>query len=96
MVSKPSSRARASATETTRSLNEWVGLAASFLTHTSLAGRARSASRSARSSGVQPAGSVPLRRRLDGQEVAVAPQRVRARPGSGGAARPDRRRHAAA
>ena len=35
IVWKPSSRARASATETTRSLNEWVGLAASFLIHTS-------------------------------------------------------------
>ncbi len=31
IVSKPSSWARASATETTRSLNEWVGFAVSFL-----------------------------------------------------------------
>ncbi len=54
-MSKPSSRARAAATETTRSLNECVGLAASFLTHTSRRPR-RSARRSARISGVQPGG----------------------------------------
>ena len=76
IVWKPSSRARASATDTTRSLNECVGLAASFLIHTSRR-PSRSASRSARSSGVQPAGSVPCGGRLTGQEVAVAPQRVR-------------------
>ena len=52
---KPSSRARAEATATTRSLNEWVGFAASFLTHTSRRPSC-SASRSARISGVQPAG----------------------------------------
>ena len=57
-VSYPSSRARAIATDTTRSLNEWVGLAASFLIHTS-SRPIRSASRSARISGVQPACSVP-------------------------------------
>ena len=75
-VSKPSSRARASATATTRSLNECVGLAASFLTHTSPRPR-RSASRSARTSGVQPAGSARAAPRagrcLEGQEVGVAP-----------------------
>src|SRR5207302_3301775 len=54
-TSKPSSRARALATDTTRSLKECVGLAASFLTHTSLR-PSRSASRSALISGVQPAG----------------------------------------
>ena len=58
IVSKPSSRARASATDTTRSLNECVGLAASFLIHTSPSPSC-SASRSAFSSGVQPAGSMP-------------------------------------
>ena len=58
-VWKPSSRALASATDTTRSLNEWVGLAASFLTHTSPSPSA-SASRGARTSGVQPAGSAYL------------------------------------
>src|SRR3979409_1671484 len=55
IVSKPSSRARVTATETTRSLNECVGLAASFLTHTSPRPR-RSASRPAPLSGVRPAG----------------------------------------
>ena len=54
-VVKPSSRARAVATETTRSLKECVGLAASFLTHTSRT-PSRAARRSARMSGVQPAG----------------------------------------
>jgi hypothetical protein len=46
---------RAIATETTRSLNECVGFAASFLIHTSPRPR-RSASRSALISGVQPDG----------------------------------------
>jgi hypothetical protein len=55
-VSKPSSRALASATATTLSLNEWVGFAASFLTHTS-PNPSRSASRSARISGVSPGSS---------------------------------------
>ena len=65
IVSKPSSRARATATETTRSLNECVGFAASFLIHTSPRPR-RSASRSALISGVQPAG------RADSDEARVA------------------------
>src|SRR5271166_6288895 len=69
IVSKPSSRARVTATETTRSLNECVGLAASFLTHTSCRPR-RSASLSARISGVQPAG--------ERQKVRVAPDVLRA------------------
>src|SRR5215212_6989898 len=56
IVSKPSSCALATATDTTRSLNEWVGLAASFLTQTSRRPIA-SASRGARISGVAPAGS---------------------------------------
>ena len=56
MVSKPSSCARASATDTTRSLNEWVGLAVSFLTHSSRS-PSRAARRSAFTSGVQPVGS---------------------------------------
>jgi hypothetical protein len=55
MVPNPSSSARASATETTRSLNEWVGFAVSFLIHTSR-NPSRSASRCARTSGVQPVG----------------------------------------
>ena len=56
MVSNPSSCARARATETTRSLNECVGFAVSFLTQSS---RIPSlwARRSARTSGVQPVGS---------------------------------------
>ena len=56
MVSNPSSCARARATETTRSLNECVGLAVSFLTQSS---RIPSfcARRSARTSGVHPVGS---------------------------------------
>ncbi len=56
IVSKPSSRARASAMETTRSLNECVGFAVSFLMYSSRSPR-RSARRSARTKGVQPAGS---------------------------------------
>jgi hypothetical protein len=56
IVSNPSSWARASAIETTRSLKECVGLAVSFLTQTSRRPR-RAASRSAFTSGVQPAGS---------------------------------------
>ena len=56
MVSKPSSRARASAIETTRSLNECVGFAVSFLIHSSRS-PSRAARRSAFTSGVQPAGS---------------------------------------
>ena len=59
IVWKPSSRARAVATDTTRSLKEWVGLAASFLTHTSRKPR-RCASRSALIKGVHPAGN-PVR-----------------------------------
>jgi hypothetical protein len=55
-VSNPSSTARASAIETTRSLNECVGLAVSFLIHSSPM-PSRSASRSARTSGVMPVGS---------------------------------------
>ena len=55
-VSNPSSWARARAIETTRSLNECVGLAVSFLTHTSRS-PSRSARRPARTSGVQPVGS---------------------------------------
>ena len=55
-VSKPSSWARARATETTRSLNECVGLAVSFLIQSSLI-PSLWARRSARTSGVQPVGS---------------------------------------
>ncbi len=51
---KPSSRAAVMATETTRSLNEWVGLAESSLTHSGAVKPSRSASRSARISGVMP------------------------------------------
>ena len=55
-VVKPYSRAADSATETTRSLNEWVGLALSSLTHSDFI-PSSAASRSARRSGVQPAPS---------------------------------------
>ena len=55
-VSNPSSCARASATDTTRSLNECVGFAVSFLIQSSRI-PSRSARRSARTSGVQPVGS---------------------------------------
>ena len=54
---KPSWRAAVSATETTRSLNEWVGLALSSLTQSSRM-PSSSASRSARTSGVIPGFSV--------------------------------------
>ena len=71
-VSKPSSRARVAATETTRSLNECVGLAASFLTHTSREAEALGEA-VGRISGVQPAGSAGARVRgcgaLERQEV---------------------------
>src|SRR5437764_11979296 len=59
IVVKPNSLARASAIETTRSLHECVGFAASFLISTSER-PSSSASLSARSSGVEPAASVPL------------------------------------
>ena len=52
--SKPSSRAAVIATETTRSLNEWVGFAESSLTHSGAVKPSSSASRSARISGVMP------------------------------------------
>ncbi len=54
MRSKPSSRAAVIATETTRSLNEWVGLAESSLTQSGAVKPSSSASRSARISGVMP------------------------------------------
>ena len=55
-VSNPSSLARANATETTRSLNECVGLAVSFLIQSS-PNPSFAARRSAFTSGVQPVGS---------------------------------------
>src|SRR5580693_9984065 len=55
IVLNPSSRARAVATDTTLSLKEWVGFAASFFTHTSR-NPSRLAKRSALINGVQPAG----------------------------------------
>ena len=51
---KPSSRARVSATETTRSLNEPVGLTVSFFTHSSES-PSSAPKRSARNNGVKPA-----------------------------------------
>src|SRR3954451_25476342 len=51
---KPSSRALARATDTTRSLKEPVGLSVSFLIHSSPS-PSSAASRSARTSGVKPA-----------------------------------------
>jgi hypothetical protein len=98
IVSKPSSRARARATETTLSLKEWVGFAASFLIHSS---RRPSccASRSTRASRYQT--------RLEAEcatSPRVGPARAgsrrsatasAARPGSVAAARPDHRLRAA-
>ena len=77
---KPSSRAAVMATETTRSLNEWVGLAESSLTHSGAVKPSRSASRSARISGVMPVcESTRVRRVLaDRQQPGVAPDRLRA------------------
>ena len=68
-VSKPSSTARASATDTTRSLNECVGLAVSFLIHTSRS-PSLSARRSARTSGVQPVGSADRAGPVSGRKSA--------------------------
>ena len=51
---KPSPRAAVSATETTRSLNEWVGLAESSLTHRGARSPSSAARMSARISGVGP------------------------------------------
>ena len=68
-VSKPSSIARASAIETTRSLNECVGLAVSFLIQSSPI-PSRSASRSARTSGVMPVGSDVRGTRSSGRKSA--------------------------
>ena len=70
--------ARASATETTRSLNECVGFAVSFLIHSSRDARgARRGGRPARAAS-SPSGSARARRALQRQEVRVAPERVRA------------------
>src|SRR5690349_6715062 len=55
---KPSALAAVSATETTRSLNEWVGLAESSFTHKGARRPISAASRSARISGVSPGLSV--------------------------------------
>ena len=68
-TSYPSSRAFARAIVTTRSLNECVGLAASFLTQTSRM-PSFSASRSARTSGVIPAASAVRGRRSNGRKSA--------------------------
>jgi hypothetical protein len=68
-VWKPSSCAFASATDTTRSLNEWVGLAASFFTQTSRRPSA-SARRGVRTSGVQPAGRAYLGGAVNGRKSA--------------------------
>ena len=51
---KPSSRAAVRATDTTRSLNEWVGLAESSFTHSGARKPTSAASASARTSGVMP------------------------------------------
>ena len=53
-ILKPNSSAFDSATDVTRSLNEFVGLTVSFLIHTSPR-PSSAASRSARTSGVKPA-----------------------------------------
>ncbi len=54
MRSKPSSRAAVIATDTTRSLNEWVGLAESSLTQSGAEKPSSAPSRSARINGVIP------------------------------------------
>jgi hypothetical protein len=54
MRSKPSARAAVIATDTTRSLNEWVGLAESSLIHSGASKPSSAASRSARIKGVIP------------------------------------------
>src|SRR4051812_7626403 len=53
-VVKPKARAASRAQATTRSLKEWVGLAESSLTYSSPVTPSSAASRSARTSGVQP------------------------------------------
>ena len=65
-----------SATETTRSLNECVGLAVSFLIQTSPS-PSFAARRSAFTSGVQPVGSALRAGPCQREEVRVAPHRVR-------------------
>ena len=78
-VVKPSSRARAEATETTRSLKECVGLAASFLTHTSRTPRRCGQAIGAderRAAGGQ-AGAGARLRALERQEVVIAPDVLR-------------------
>jgi hypothetical protein len=54
----PKARAAVRATETTRSLNEWVGLAESSFTHTGARSPSASARASARINGVRPGSSV--------------------------------------
>jgi hypothetical protein len=56
--SKPSARAAVSATDTTRSLNECVGLAESSFTYSDALRPTAAASASARTSGVRPGLSV--------------------------------------
>ena len=75
-VLKPNSSALPSATATTRSLNEFVGLRVSSLSHSSPR-PSSAARRSARISGVQPAASAFARRRLHREQGRVAPDRRR-------------------
>src|SRR3712207_9049789 len=56
--SKPSARAAVSATDTTRSLKEWVGLAESSFTYSGARTPSAAPRPSARTSGVQPGSSV--------------------------------------
>ena len=77
---KPSACAAVRATETTRSLNEWVGLAESSLTHSG-ARRPSSAARARRAtSGVRPGSRVTRVGRVlaGGQQGGVAPDVLRA------------------
>ena len=83
MRSKPSSRAAVIATETTRSLNEWVGLAESSLTHSGAVNPSASPRRSARISGVIP---VPESTRVAGILARPAAGRRNARSSAGPAA----------
>jgi hypothetical protein len=64
-VVKPSSRAAASATATTRSLNEWVGFALSSLTHSARSPSSRPRL-CARTSGVQPGSRLGMSRTVLG------------------------------
>ena len=80
MRSKPSSRAAVIATDTTRSLNEWVGLAESSLTHSGAVKPSSSAEPVGADQRRHAGAGVDAGRRVlaDRQQPGVAPERVRA------------------